>query len=210
MAKGALTKTPKTGGKVYAGGSSSFDERTGRRTAPPQGSERLSPGVYRAPDGGLVTAAGRAIPRPQPTSRPGLASAAVQGVAPGLSAALGSQKRTQSAQPMMQASQNQIYQLPQGQRFADNMAQQIAWYAVQNPPSQPVDMQKPWMNAQMPAMPSLPQRPSFFELAQMNPQQQQQAVQPTQPQQPMEMPSNGQLTPEQLARLMGRYTSNGF
>lgn len=207
MAKGALTKSPKTGGKVYAGGSPNFDERTGRRTGLPSGSERLSPGVYRAPDGGLVTGAGRAIPRPQTTSRPALANAAMQGVAPGLSAALGSQKQPQTAQPMMQAPQNQIYQLPQGQRFSENMAQQIAQYAAQNPPSQPVDMQKPWMNAAMPTMPSVPQRPSFFDLARMNAQQQQQTMQPTQPQQPMEMPSNGQLTPEQIAQLMGRYTA---
>ena len=34
MAKGAMTKSPKTGGRVYAGGAKNFDERTGKYTSP--------------------------------------------------------------------------------------------------------------------------------------------------------------------------------
>lgn len=62
MAKGAMTKSPKTGGKVYAGGSPNFDESKGRYTSPPRGSERLSPGVYRTPSGGLMSGKGRPLP----------------------------------------------------------------------------------------------------------------------------------------------------
>lgn len=65
MAKGQFDKTPKNDGKVYAGGSASFNERTGKRTGLPEGSQRLSPGVYRAPSGDLVTGSGRVMPRPQ-------------------------------------------------------------------------------------------------------------------------------------------------
>lgn len=63
MAKGAMSKTPKTGGRVYAGGSPNFDENKGRYIAPPRGSERLSPGVYRTPGGELMTGRGRVLPR---------------------------------------------------------------------------------------------------------------------------------------------------
>ena len=62
MAKGALAKSPKTGGRVYAGGSPNFDESKGRYTSPPRGSERLSPGVYRTPSGGLMSGQGRPLP----------------------------------------------------------------------------------------------------------------------------------------------------
>lgn len=62
MTKGAMTKSPKTGGKVYAGGSPNFDESKGRYTSPPRGSERLSPGVYRTPSGGLMSGKGRPLP----------------------------------------------------------------------------------------------------------------------------------------------------
>lgn len=60
---GAMSKTPKTGGQVYAGGSPNFDENKGRYIAPPRGSERLSPGVYRTPSGELMTGQGRILPR---------------------------------------------------------------------------------------------------------------------------------------------------
>lgn len=63
MAKGAMSKAPKTEGRVYAGGSPNFDENKGRYTAPPRGSERLSPGVYRTPGGELMTGRGRVLPR---------------------------------------------------------------------------------------------------------------------------------------------------
>ena len=66
MAKGAMTKSPKTGGKVYAGGSPNFDESKGRYTSPPRGSERLSPGVYRTPSGGLMSGKGRPLPSTGP------------------------------------------------------------------------------------------------------------------------------------------------
>ena len=79
MAKGAMTKSPKTGGKVYAGGSPNFDERTGRRTGLPVGSQRLSPGVYRAPSGDLVTGSGRVMPRPQQQN---VLAGALQGATP--------------------------------------------------------------------------------------------------------------------------------
>ena len=64
--KGAMTKSPKTGGKVYAGGSPNFDESKGRYTSPPRGSERLSPGVYRTPSGGLMSGQGRPLPSTGP------------------------------------------------------------------------------------------------------------------------------------------------
>ena len=60
--KGALAKSPKTGGRVYAGGSPNFDESKGRYTSPPRGSERLSPGVYRTPSGALMSGQGRPLP----------------------------------------------------------------------------------------------------------------------------------------------------
>ena len=60
--KGALAKSPKTGGRVYAGGSPNFDESKGRYTSPPRGSERLSPGVYRTPSGTLMSGQGRPLP----------------------------------------------------------------------------------------------------------------------------------------------------
>lgn len=67
--RGALTRTPSVQstlkaerGRVYAGGSPNFDESTGRYTAPPRGSERLSPGVYRTPSGQLMSGQGRVLP----------------------------------------------------------------------------------------------------------------------------------------------------
>ena len=60
---GAMSKTPKTGVRVYAGGTPAFDENKGRYVAPPRGSERLSPGVYRTPGGELMTGRGRVLPR---------------------------------------------------------------------------------------------------------------------------------------------------
>ena len=74
MAKGAMTKSPKTGGKVYAGGSPNFDESKGRYTSPPRGSERLSPGVYRTPSGGLMSGKGRPLPSTGPQVGQRLAS----------------------------------------------------------------------------------------------------------------------------------------
>lgn len=61
-----MTKSPKTGGRVYAGGSPNFDESKGRYIAPPRGSERLSPGVYRTPSGGLMSGKGRRLPSTGP------------------------------------------------------------------------------------------------------------------------------------------------
>lgn len=69
MAKGAMTRSPKRAdgeGKVYAGGPGNFDESKGRYTAPPRGSERLSPGVYRTPSGGLMSGQGRPLPSTGP------------------------------------------------------------------------------------------------------------------------------------------------
>ena len=71
--KGALAKSPKTGGRVYAGGSPNFDESKGRYIAPPRGSERLSPGVYRTPSGGLMSGQGRPLPSTGPQMGRGLA-----------------------------------------------------------------------------------------------------------------------------------------
>jgi len=65
---GALAKVPtgKLPGRVYAGGTPYFDERTGKRTAPPQSPQmgppltqapqmqRVSSGVYRNPQGQLI------------------------------------------------------------------------------------------------------------------------------------------------------------
>lgn len=65
---GALAKVPtgKLPGRVYAGGTPYFDERTGKRTVPPQSPQmgppltqapqmqRVSPGVYRNPQGQLI------------------------------------------------------------------------------------------------------------------------------------------------------------
>jgi hypothetical protein len=79
MAKGQFDKTPKNDGKVYAGGSASFNERTGKRTGLPEGSQRLSPGVYRAPSGDLVTGSGRVMPRPQQQN---VLAGALQGATP--------------------------------------------------------------------------------------------------------------------------------
>jgi len=69
MKRGALTRTPTARstskaerGRVYAGGSPNFDESTGRYTAPPRGSQRLSPGVYRTPSGQLMSGQGRVLP----------------------------------------------------------------------------------------------------------------------------------------------------
>ena len=69
MKRSALTRTPSARstpkverGRVYAGGSPNFDESTGRYTAPPRGSERLSPGVYRTPSGQLMSGQGRVLP----------------------------------------------------------------------------------------------------------------------------------------------------
>jgi hypothetical protein len=77
MKRGALNRDPKVRalpvrdiGKVQAGGPGSFDATKGRYSAPPQGSERLSPGVYRAPGGQLMTGQGRPLPRPQPMAMP--------------------------------------------------------------------------------------------------------------------------------------------
>lgn len=126
MAKGAMTKSPKTGGRVYAGGSPNFDERTGKYTSPPPSAMRVSPGVYRAPSGQLV----RSLQQPmsQPSQRP--------------SATL-PQARPQMAPPL---TQTQVGQIPPG--FENSMRDAMAGAAQgafmpKGPAS--LDMQKPWM-----------------------------------------------------------------
>ena len=126
MAKGAMTKSPKTGGRVYAGGSPNFDERTGKYTSPPPSATRVSPGVYRAPSGQLV----RSLQQPmsQPSQRP--------------SATL-PQARPQMAPPL---TQTQVGQIPPG--FENSMRDEMAGIAQgifmpKGPAS--LNMQKPWM-----------------------------------------------------------------
>jgi hypothetical protein len=106
MAKGAMSRTPNKEGKVYAGGSSNFDESKGRYTSPPKGSERLSFGVYRTPSGQLMAGNGRILQRPEPqASRP---------VGAGLLNAM----QNANQQPL-------VYQMPQGQS-AESIAASIA------------------------------------------------------------------------------------
>jgi hypothetical protein len=130
MAKGAMTKSPKTGGRVYAGGSKNFDERTGKYTSPPPSATRVSPGVYRAPSGQLV----RSLQQPmaQPSQRP--------------SATL-PQARPQMAPPL---TQNQVGQVPAGFESAmrDAMTGIAQGAGSSFTPKGPasLDMQKPWMN----------------------------------------------------------------
>tara|TARA_R110000868_G_scaffold290821_1_gene551010 strand:- start:2704 stop:3333 length:630 start_codon:yes stop_codon:yes gene_type:complete len=82
---GALAKVPtgKLPGRVYAGGTPYFDERTGKRTVPPQSPQmgppltqapqmqRVSPGVYRNPQGQLIQQQQPQRP-PMPSQRPGM------------------------------------------------------------------------------------------------------------------------------------------
>ncbi len=175
MKRGALNRDPKVRalpvkdtGKVYAGGPGSFDESKGRYTAPPRGSERLSPGVYRAPGGQLMTGQGRPLPRPQPMAMP--------------------------VQPQMSQPTQQGF----GPKFP----------AAQQPVS-PLDFQKPWLNQQPQQMQQPYQPPSFGQVANASGEQINQwlqlAQQARQPQQPVEVPSNMQLTPDQIAQLKGRF-----
>ena len=168
MKRGALNRDPKVRalpvkdtGEVYAGGPGSFDESKGRYTAPPRGSERLSPGVYRAPGGQLITGQGRPLPRPQPMAMP-------------------VQPQTRSSQLIQAIPANQQPMMrPAMQTIAGNLAQQQTYNQYQNAARQqmpePVNMQKPWMNMQQNTMPQLP-RLSMGQVANMSGDQIQQYI----------------------------------
>jgi hypothetical protein len=210
MKRGAMSKDPKTRnapakdtGKVYAGGSSTFNEATGRYSAPPRGSERLSPGVYRAPGGQLMTGQGRILPRPQPMARPN-----PQPASTGLAQAM------QNAQPMTPPQVGQsapaqrpfdIFSLMQMNRQQQQQQQQPQ--QQQQQPQQGGDMMqvKPWLDMQtilkqpqfnQPAWVSPDQRDSLYNAARQ--------IANVQPQTPFEVPSNMQFSPEQLAQMMRR------
>jgi hypothetical protein len=191
MAKGAMTKSPKTGGRVYAGGSPNFDERTGKYTSPPPSAMRVSPGVYRAPSGQLV----RSLQQPmsQPSQRP--------------SATL-PQARPQMAPPL---TQSQVGQIPPG--FESSMRDAMAGIAQgafmpKGPAS--LDMQKPWMYqpAQMPQNPgmSAPQQQQLdlSQLSRMSGEQIQQYInQLQQAQQAQQMQPAPQFNPSMYQSRQG-------
>lgn len=155
MARGALTRTPKDKppvkaerGKVYTGGTPAFDENRGRLIAPPTGSERLSPGVYRTPSGSLVTGQGRALPnRPPGQQLTRSMSPNVQQIAENVSG------QPMKRMPVTYPSTGQV-NIPPGAYDSYLRANQAN---MQPMGAAPVDMQKPWMNFQPPQMPQLPQ-----------------------------------------------------
>ncbi len=154
MKRGALTRTPTARstpkaerGRVYAGGSPNFDESTGRYTAPPRGSERLSPGVYRTPSGQLMSGQGRALPsRPSGQQLTRSMSPNVQQIAENVSG------QPMKRMPVTYPSTGQV-NIPPGAYDSYLRANQAN---MQPMGAAPVDMQKPWMNFQPPQMPQAP------------------------------------------------------
>lgn len=154
--RGALTQAPSErvnikadGGKVYTGGTPAFDESKGRYVAPPSGSVRLSPGVYKAPNGQLMTGQGRVLPSQSQGQRLAESMVPPQRVTLFPSGSVAPSNRG----PL-------LTQQPMRRPLAPNEPMPMT------PP--PVDMQKPWMNYQPPQMPQLPQRPQLSQVANMS------------------------------------------